>query len=140
MLNSRFCLLRIMKMFKLRIIYIVSLVILGVLLVFTVFRPMATGMEYSEVQRGSLLKTGDGWIIQFNLVNREGKQQKYNILVSIDDGKPYKTEALLKHDRIFTFIRRIPSHELSSETGKATFTIYKEGETTPFEEVIYYLK
>ncbi len=36
-------------MSKLRIFFVVSLVILGVLLASTVFRPMATGEEYSQV-------------------------------------------------------------------------------------------
>ena len=127
-------------MSRLKIIYILSLVVLGVLLVFTVFRPMATGTEYSEVQRESLLKTDNGWIIQFNLINCEGREQKYTIFVSVDDGKPYKEEVLLKEGRKFTFVRRINSNELSGEESKATFTVYKEGEATPFEEITYFLE
>ncbi|UCD54421.1 MAG: hypothetical protein JSU76_01705 [Dehalococcoidia bacterium] len=42
---------------KLRPIYIASLVVLGVLIAVTFFRPMASGGEsYSEVQRAQLLE------------------------------------------------------------------------------------
>jgi len=124
---------------RLKIFYILALMILGALLVFTIFRPMATGGEYSEVQRESLLRAQDKWIVQFDLLNLEGKEQKYTIQVSIDDGKPYKEDVLLGYGGMFTFIRRIPFHEIKGEKGKATFIIYKEGETTPFEEIDYFL-
>ena len=41
---------------------------------------------------------------------------------------------------MFTFIRRINSQELGGGEGKATVTIYKEGEDAPFEQAMYYLK
>ncbi len=127
-------------MSRFRIFYILTLALLGVLLVFTVFRPMATGAEYSEVKRKSLLKTEDGWVIQYDLINREDKEQNYTIRLSVDGGKPYQEDVQLRDGRIFTFIRRISPHELSGEEGEVSFTIYKEGETTPFEEAVYYLK
>ncbi len=127
-------------MSKLRIAFILSVVLLGVLVVVTVFRPMAAGEEYSEVKQKSLLKTEDGWVIQYALINSAGKQQNYTIHVSIDGGKPYQEDVQLQDGRIFTFIRRISSHELSGEEGAVKVTIYKEDETAPFEEAVYYLK
>ena len=72
-------------MSKLRIIHIASLVILGILLVFTVFRPIATGGKYSEVSRGQLLQTEAEYIIQFDIINREGEAKKYTIKAVVDD-------------------------------------------------------
>lgn len=125
---------------KLRIFYTLSLVILGVLLASTVFHPLAAGGGYSEVQREGLIEAEDGWIIQFDLINCEGREQYYTIRVVVNDGKPYEEDVLLIHDRKFRFVRRIPSHELNGEQNKVAFAIYKEGEDTPFEQATYYLK
>ncbi len=127
-------------MSKLSIFYILTLMLLGVLLVFAVFRPMVTGGEYGEVKRKSLLRSENGWVIQYDLINREGKDQNYTIYLSVDGGKQYKEDFRLQDGRIFTFIRRVSPSELSSEEGEVNITIYKEGMTAPFEETVYYLK
>lgn len=104
---------------------------------------MATGGEYgeySEVKRKSLLKSEDGWVIQYGLINREDKEQICTISLSVDGGKPYQEDVRLRDGRIFTFPHRISSHKLSGEEGKVNITIYKKGETAPLEEVVYYLK
>jgi hypothetical protein len=122
---------------RLRIVYILSLVILGVLIAFAVFRPMIGGGEYSEVQKEQLLQTENEWIIQFNIVNHEGRDQKYTITVVVD-GKQYSEKVLIHDGRIFTYIHHIYPDRVSD--GDVSFAIYKEGEATPFEEVTYYLK
>lgn len=122
---------------KLSIIHIASLVILGVLLVFTVFRPMATGGEYSEVSRGQLLQTEAEYIIQFDIMNREGEDKKYTIKVAIDDYR-YSEDVLIPDDRIFTYIHHINPSRITE--GNVSFAICKEGEDTPFEQITYYLK
>ena len=71
-------------MSRLRILYIISLVILGLLLVFTVFRPMVTGGEYSEVQGMYLLEKADEWIIELHLLNHEGQDTNYTVDVLVD--------------------------------------------------------
>ena len=58
-------------MLRTRIIYIASLVFLGVLLVFAVFRPMTTLEKFSTVSRESVIQGEDEWIIQFDLINIE---------------------------------------------------------------------
>ena len=126
-------------MSKLRLVYIVSLVILAVLLAF-VFRPAISGGEYSEVQREGLIETGEGWVIQFDIINHEGREQDYTISSSINDDKPYKEDFRLQDGWRFTFTRRINLVELEGEEGKAYFAIYKKGEPEPFEEATYYLE
>jgi len=124
-------------MSRLRIIYIASLVVLAVLIITTVFRPMATIGEYSGVQRAQLLQTEDEWIIQFDLINHEGKEQNYTITALVD-GKQYTEDVTILEGRIFTYIHRI-SHDTAGN-GDVTFAIYKQGETGPFKQVTYYLK
>jgi len=126
-----------MKMPRLRIVYVVLLVILGVLVVFTVFKPMATGGKYSEVQREQLLQAKDEWIIQFDIINHEGKDTNYTINVLVD-GKPYKESVLIRDGGMFTYIHHIRRDMLSA--GEVSFAIHKEGEATPFEQAIYHLK
>jgi len=125
-----------MKVSGLRIAYVVGLVVLGVLVVFTVFRPMMTGGEYTEVQREQLLQTEDEWIIQFNIINHEGKDTNYTINVQVDS-KPYNENVLIRDGSMFVYIHHIPRDMVGD--GEVTFTIYKEDEDTPFEQVTYHL-
>jgi len=124
-------------MSRLRIIYILSLVVLGVLIAFTVFRPMAVGKEYSEVQRAQLLETEDQWIIEFDIINHEGRGQNYTITVLVD-GKQYNESVLIPDGRIFTYIHHIYPDRITD--GDVRFAVYKEGEATPIEEETFYLK
>lgn len=124
-------------MSRLRIVYILSLVLLGVLIGFTVFKPMATGEKYSEVAREQLLRAEDEWIIQFDIMNHEDRDISYDIEVSIDN-KLYKQPVLIQEGRKFTYIHHICCDMVGD--GDIGFTIYKEGEDTPFEEVTYYLR
>ena len=124
-------------MSKLRIIYIASLIILGVLIAVTVFRPMAVGGEYSEVQREQLLQTEEEWIIQFDIINHEGKDQNYTISVVVD-GKPYSQKVLIRDKGKFSYIQHVYPDRITD--GIVSFTICKEGEETPLEQATYYLK
>ncbi len=123
-------------MSKYRVVYIVSLLLLGMLIVFTIFRPMAVGEKYSEVQREHLLQTEDKWIIEFDIINREGRDQNYTI-TAVLDGKAYYEDVLIREGRMFTYIRHIYPDQLTER--KVSFTIYKEGEETPFEQITYYI-
>ena len=122
---------------KLRIFYIFSLVVLVVLVSFTVFKPMAVGREYSEIQREQLLKTEDGWILQFDIINHEGKDANYTIEISVD-GKPSKTSALVRDKSVFTYIKHIKPYMLTE--GEVTLMVYKDDEEVPLEKSTYCLK
>ncbi len=124
-------------MSKLRIVFIISLMILGVLVVFTIFRPMATSQKYSEVQRAQLLQAEDEWIIQFDIINNEGKDTSYDIEVSLDNGL-YREHILIPDDGMFTYIHRIPYN--TTGNSDITFAIYKDGEVEPLKQATYYLK
>ena len=124
-------------MSKLRILYILSLIVLGVLLVFTVFRPMISGGKYSEIQREQLLQSEDGYVIQFDIKNYEGRETDYTINILID-GQPSTITATVKDEGSFTYIKHINRDRLND--GVVSLTIHKEGQESPFEEAIYYLK
>ena len=124
-------------MSRLRIAYIASLVILAVLIATTIFRPMVTAGQYSEVQREQLLQTEDEWIIQFDIINHEDEERNYTITVLFDD-KQYAEDVSILHGSTFTYIHRI-RRDIAGNSD-VIFALYKEGETEPFKQATYYLK
>jgi len=111
--------------------------ILGVLLVLTVFRPMASGSDYSEVQRAHLLEREDQWIIEFDIINREGEDMSYTIKV-LADGKLYTESVLIRDGGMFTYIHHFYPDRLTK--NEVNFAVYKEGESTPVEQATYFLR
>lgn len=122
---------------RLRIVFIVSLGILGLLVVFTIFRPMATGEQYSEVVQESIIQLEDQWIIKFSIINRESKEVNYTINWSTG-GKTYSQTIPIKNGRMFTHIHHV--YPETVKEGQVNLTVYKEGETTPFEQSTYYIQ
>jgi len=123
-------------MLKFKFIYIASLVILGVLIAFTVFQPMAASEEYSEVQRAQLLEKEDQWIIEFDIINREGKNTNYTIEV-VADGKLYTEDILIRDGGMFTYIHHFYRGQLTN--NEVSLAVYKEGGSTPIEQATYFL-
>ncbi len=124
-------------MSKLRIVFVISLVILGVLVVFTVFRPMTSGEKFSEVSREGIIQGEDEWIIEFDIINREGEDTNYIINWSTG-GETYTQKVLIRDGKKFTSIYNF--YPETVKEGKAHLVIYKEGEATPFEEATYYIR
>ena len=122
---------------RLRIAFIISLVILGVLVVLAVFRPRVSAEEYSVVSRESIIRGEDQWIIQLDIVNQEKKDMIYTLLWS-SEGEDYTEEVLVKEGRIYSHIRHVYPEKVPE--GKIYLTIYREGAATPFEQSTYYLK
>ena len=125
---------------KSRVFYAASLLMLGGLSIFTMLHPVAKGGKHSEVLEDKLLKTEEGWVVEFDVTNREGKEQNYTICCSINGEQPYEEGFRLQDGQIFTFIHRIDVRELSSEESKAYFAVYKEGNAAPLEEIVYHLE
>jgi len=127
-----------MKMSKLIIIYIASLIILGLLIAVTVFKPMATGEEYSEVQRAQLLEREDRWIIELHIFNPEAQDTDYTINVLVDE--ELCTESIqLKPGGLFKYNHHISRDNLD-QAIKVLVAVHKDGEATPFEQTTYYLE
>ena len=123
---------------RISIVYSVSLLILGTLSVLVLFRPFATGKEFATVQKEQLLKTKDGWVIQFDLVNQEEECTRYKIRVVVDEGRPYEEIVLVRGGGIFTYVHHIKEGGVTA--GIVKITIFTENDTTPIEETTYYLK
>ncbi len=122
-------------MFKFRIIYAVLLVLLGVLVVFTVFRPMASGEEYTEVQRSQVLRTEDKWIIQLTILNHEGEPKKYTVDTVIN-GKKSSNHTIILDGGKYDYIQFINRETITD--NNLSVAIYKEGEDIPFKHITYY--
>ena len=124
-------------MSRLRIFYILSMVVLAVFISLTVFKPMAPDKIYSEVQQAQFLEAEDELIIQFSLFNHEGRDQSYTVTIKVDD-KLYQENILVRDGRMFTYIHHIYPDKVTD--GSVSFAIYKEGNPTPLEEGTYHLK
>ncbi len=122
-------------MSKLRIFYFLALTALGVLIVLAIGRPLAAGRDFSEVQRGHLLRAEKEWVIQFDIVNHEG----IDIIYIINSSTPVAQNVerfLVPDGGVYTFIHHIPYER---EVDQVNYTIFKEGEQAPFEMTTYYL-
>ena len=125
-------------MSKLRIIFVASFLILGVLLAFTLFRPMVLGQEFETLIRESIIQEEDEWIIQINIINKEGEVTDYTIEWSTG-GEIYNSKNVtIKNGRTFTNIHHV--YPQTVQEGEVYLTIYKEGEPTPFEQSTYYVR
>ena len=123
---------------KPRVVYLASLVILGVLITFTVFQPMATGGAYSMVQRAHFLEREDRWVIEFHIFNHEAEDTTYNITVLLDD--EISTDSIrLKQGELFKCSYHI-SRDNMNQGKEVSVTVYKEGEATPIDEATYFLQ
>ncbi|MFC1893761.1 hypothetical protein ACFLYR_07045 [Chloroflexota bacterium] len=122
-------------MSRIKIAYIISLVILGVLVAFTVFKPVVANEEYSEVQRAQLLESEDQWIIELHILSHEVQDTDYNICVFVDE--QLITEHIrLRPGELFKHI-----HHISRDKEReVSITVYKEGQDSPLEQATYYLK
>jgi hypothetical protein len=122
---------------RLKIIYILSLAILAAILIMAVFKPFTTGSNYTEVARQSLLKTQDEWILQMDILNHEGKDVTYRIHILISD-TDYHEDFVVRDGGKYTYVHHIKQNTL--EDGRVDYRIYKEKDSEPFEQGVYYLK
>jgi len=123
---------------KLKIFYVLSLIIVAGLLVSIVFLIPQGEKEGSEVQRDQLLGKEDEWIIQFDIINNEVEDVNYTINVYLNEELYNTHEVLVRQGRTFTYIRHI--YREIFQGGEVTFAVYKEGQSAPFEETTYFVQ
>ncbi len=121
---------------RLRVFFIFSLILLGVLLAASVIKLMGTGKRYSDVQKAQLLRSADEWIIQFDIINRESRAISYTIDVTVD-GHLSTVTISIPEGQSFPYIKRIRQDILTG--GIVSLAIYKEGQSDPVENIIYHL-
>ncbi len=125
-------------MSKLRIVFIASLVLLAVLLIFTVFKPITSQEKFSTISRESIIQGEDEWVIQLGITNREGKNTDYTINWSTG-GETYNSKTVhIRSEQGFTDIHHV--YPETVKEGKLTLEIYKDDEPAPFEQSTYYIQ
>jgi len=123
---------------KPRVVYLASLVILGVLITSTVFRPMATGSEYSQVQRSHFLEREDRWVIELHIFNREAEDTNYTINVLFDEELCTQRIRLMQ-EGLFKYNQHNTRDKIN-QGKEVSVTVYREGEDIPIDESTYYLE
>ncbi len=124
-------------MSRLRVIYMLSVLLLGTLTVLAVFRPVASDARYSEVQQAELMRLDKEWILQFNIINHEGRDINYTVKTSVA-GIPGVQTITVGDGRFVSYRQHIRPEDLSG--GQLSFAVYKESENAPFEQATYHLK
>lgn len=122
---------------RFKLIYVVSLTILGLLVGLAMVRPAATSSEYSAVARESVVKTGSGYVVQLNIINHEGRVTVYTVKESYGD---YHYENTVQIDKGATYSYKHVVGASLLNGGALKLAVHKEGQTAPFEELVYYLK
>jgi hypothetical protein len=125
------------KITKLQVFYIISLLILATLFVLAIFKPFASGSNYTQVSRQSLLQTQDEWIFQFDILNHEGHVVRYTIHF-LFGGQDFHETFIVRDGGKFTYIHHIKKEDAGS--GSVEYKLYKENSSEPIEEGSYYLK
>ena len=122
---------------RLKLIYIASLILLGLVAALTIFKPLATGTHYTELQRESLLKNDREWVLQFDLINRDDSATTY--LIKVDrDGRVYNDQVTLAAQREYTYIQHLPRREGADRN--LDVAIYSQGRGQPVETLHYNLQ
>ena len=125
-------------MSKLKIFFILSLVLLGVLLGFTVVKPMTTLDKFSAIASESIIKKEHEWIIVISIINKEDEPVIYSIAWS-SGGEVYNSKhVLIKSGRTFTDMHYV--YPETAKDGKINLTIHKGDDPTPVEQSTYYVK
>ena len=122
---------------KSKLALLCSLAILGVLLGFTVLKPVLAGdSRYTEVYRGQLLEKGDEWIVELHLKNPGSGDQEYSI--GTNAGGEYTREpVIVKAGSSYRYIYHLKKASLTGAT--VNFDIYRANDAEPFERVTYSL-
>lgn len=80
--------------------------------------------------------TEDEWIIQWDIINHEGEDKTY-IFNRSSGEKNYTLKVPVPDGRLYKHIYH--AYPETVKEGKVHLTIYQEGESTPVEEVTYYI-
>jgi len=117
--------------------YLASFVILGVLVVLALSGPLTSIEKFSTICRESAIKDKENnqWIIQFDIMNKEGKDTSYLIELSTGGEVYYSQPVLVRDGGQFTIVHHV--YPETAKEGKINLKLYKEGEDTPFEDLTY---
>ena len=122
-------------MSKLRLIFILSLVILAGVFIATVFF-IPSGRDYPTSKKVQIIGGDDEWILQCDIVNNEERDVEYNIVVAVDDAV-YRESTVVRPGKVYTYLHHVYPRQLKE--GRVTFALYEEGKAEPIESATYYI-
>jgi len=120
---------------RLRLIFILSLVILVGVFIATIFF-IPSGQSYTESKRVQIIEGENEWILQCDIINKQERDIEYNIFIFIDD-VVYTDSTVVRQGRTYTYIHHIYRQQL--EEGKVTFALYEKGKAEPVEQTTYHI-
>lgn len=95
-----------------------------------------SGQSYTESRRAQIIEGENEWILQYDIINNEGRDIKYTIYIAIDDAV-YTDSTVVKQGKTYTYIHHIYPQQLKE--GEVTFALYEEGKAKPIEQVTYHI-
>jgi hypothetical protein len=122
-------------LFRLRLIFILSLVVLaGVFVSIVYFLPSRE--SYTETKGVQVIEADNEWILQYDIVNNEEKDIEYTIVVTVDD-IVYTDSTVVKPGKSYTYIHHIYPQQL--QKGKITFALYQGEKPEAIEQATFNL-
>lgn len=122
-------------MSRLRIMYIASLCILGIILASIVYLIPGKTTKYKEITRAEMIKLDKGWVIQMDLNNPDEQDRDYNISVKAGSEQPENEDAVIKPDSKFRYSCGTDPEQQQSVTLK----VYRKGdEALPWVQEIHH--
>ena len=122
-------------MSKLRLVFILSLVILaGVLLAILYFIPSLR--SYPEPYTVQVIEGEEEWILQCDILNTEESAIEYSITVTVDN-RTYRDSAVVKPGKAYTYIHHVYPQQLAE--GRVTFALYQNGQKSPIKTATFHI-
>jgi hypothetical protein len=118
-------------------IYIASLVLLAAAVALSIFRPLARGAHYNDVQRESLIRNEREWVLQLDLVNNGDAAETYQIRAD-KDGQIYDDQVSLNAQQEYSYIQHFPRQ--AGQDHNLDVTVYSPGLDRPVERLHYNLE
>jgi uncharacterized membrane protein len=122
-------------LFRLRLIFILSLIVLAGLFVSIVYF-LPSREDYTETKRVHIIEAENEWILQCDIINREDRDIEYTIVVTVDD-IVYTDGTVVKPGKSYTYIHHIYPQQV--QEGEVSFALYQEGKSEPIEQATFHL-
>jgi len=90
--------------------------------------------NYNESKKVQIIEGEDEWILQYDIINDEGRDTKYTIQLAID-GAVHSDSSVVKKGRTYTYICHIDRAQLRE--GNVTLAVYKEGGAKAIDQATY---
>jgi hypothetical protein len=124
-----------LQLFRLRLIFILSLIVLAGLFVSIVYF-LPSRDSYSETKGVHIIEAENEWILQYDIINNEERDIEYTIVVTVDD-IVYTDSTVVKPGKSYTYIHHIYPQQLHE--GKVSFASYQEGKPEAIEQATFNL-